>query len=236
MKKALGVMKILAMLTLFVVACYGLNARQQNKKQIDYFEHLDDVVVTVDGEEVTMRDLGLYILYVERNVEEEAMVYNRKSTKDFWNIHTNDTFIQLQAKESILEMAIHDRLFYQLASEAGMELSAEDEEYLACATIDFWEDLLDCQKYRLPADEETINQQLRLATLAEKHQNNLAETKGPTVAAYKYDGYEYKLIREQHEIVINDKLWDRFVVGDVTLVHNRINYINGYNREDETEE
>ena len=98
MKKALGVMKNVAMIILFVVVCFGLNARQQNKKQLDYFEHLDDVVVTVDGEEVTMRDLGLYILYVERNVEEEAVVYNRKSTKDFWNIHTNDTFIQLHAK------------------------------------------------------------------------------------------------------------------------------------------
>ena len=59
MKKALGVMKNVAMIILFVVVCFGLNARQQNKKQLDYFEHLDDVVFTVDGEEVTMNTVSI---------------------------------------------------------------------------------------------------------------------------------------------------------------------------------
>ena len=66
-----------------------------------------------------------------------------------------------------------------------------------------------------------------LAAIAEKYQNKLAQENGPSQAAYKYDGYYYSLIRDEHDIKINKKLWDRFVLGDVTLVHTKINYING---------
>ena len=233
MKKALKIMRWLAFFLLIIVVGYSFHIRFENKKRIEFDEHLDDVVVTVNGEDITMADLSFYILFVERNVEEQAVVYNRDNTKDFWNIHTNYSFIQKEAKYAILDMAIHDRLFYQLAKEAGITLTDEDLYYAQCATTDFWEDMFDCQLEKLPVDKDTINEQIMIATMAEKYQNILAEDRGPGAAAYKYDGYEYSLILKEYDVKVNDDLWDRLVVGDITLTHDKVSYINGWDRASE---
>jgi hypothetical protein len=208
-----------------------------NRAKLDYQEHLGDTAVTVDSEEITFQDLAFYILYEEGKIEEQARIYNPDYTKDYWNLHTNDTFIQLEAKEVVLGMAVHDHLFYQMAVAEGMDtLTDEEEQELEYRITDFWEDLLDIQWEKLPCSEETINEQIRLAAIAEKYQNYLAEELGPSQAAYKYDGYYYQQIMEQHQVKTNDKLWDRLVLGDITLSHSKLNYINGLTDEDKKKE
>ena len=215
------------------VVVYALITMREGRGPLNYNEHLDDVAVTIDDVDVTFKDLAFYILFEERKVEEQAKVYNRDSTKDCWNLYTNETFIQSASKEAVLDMAIHDHLFYQLALAEGMDsLTESEEDELACAITDFWEDLLDVQWDKLPCDEETINAQIRLVAIAEKYQDYLAKEQGPSQAAYKYDGYYYGLIRDEHSVKINKKLWKRFVIGDITLKHTKLNYINGLTDED----
>ena len=225
--------KLIGIIMCVGIIVYALISMGDGRGPLNYNEHLDDAAVTIDDEEVTFRDLAFYILLEERKVEEQAKVYNKDYTKDFWNLYTNETFIQSASKDVVIDMAIHDHLFYQLAVAEGMDtLSAEEENDLAYAINDFWEDLLDVQWEKLPCDEETINQQIRLAAIAEKYQNYIAEKEGPTQAAYNYDGYYYGLIKDEHSVKINKKLWDKFVLGDITLKHTKINYINGLTDED----
>lgn len=220
--------KPIVLIVCVAVVVYALLTMGEGRGHLDYNAHLDDVAVNIDGEDVTFRDLAFYILYEERKVEEQAKVYNHDYTKDYWNLYTNETFIQSASKDVVINMAIHDHLFYQLAVAEGLDvLSASEEDELAFAITDFWEDLLDIQWEKLPCDEETINNQIRIAAIAEKYQNKLAAENGPSQAAYKYDGYYYEQIRDAHTIKINNKLWDRFVLGDITLKHSKINYING---------
>lgn len=220
--------KPILLITCVAVIVYAFITMGEGRGPLNYNEHLDDTVVTIDGEAVTFRDLAFYILFEERKVEEEAKIYNPDYTKDFWNLYTNETFIQSASKQAVIDMAIHDHLFYQLAVAEGMDkLSESEEDELAFATNDFWEDLLDIQWEKLPCDQETINWQIRVAAVAEKYQDYLAMQEGPSQAAYKYDGYYYGLIRDAHSVEINKKLWDRFVLGDITLKHSKINYING---------
>ena len=107
--------KSIVLLVCVAVVGYVLLNVNFNRDKLDYNEHLSDVAVTIDGEEVTYQDLAFYILFEERKVEEQARIYNPDYTKDYWNLHTNDTFIQLEAKEVVLGMAVHDHLFYQMA-------------------------------------------------------------------------------------------------------------------------
>ena len=215
------------------VMIYALFTMSDGRNPIVYQEHLSDVAVTIDGEPVTFEDLAFYILFEERKVEEQARIYNSDYTKDYWNLHTNDTFIQEEAKDVVMGMAVHDHLFYQLAVAEGLDtLTESEEDELEFAMNDFWEDTLDVQYEHLPCDTKIINKQIKLAAIAEKYQNKLAQESGPSQAAYKYDGYYYSLIKDEHDVKINKKLWDRFVLGDVTLVHTKINYINGLTDED----
>lgn len=225
--------KPIVLILCVAVMVYALLTMGNNRAKLNYQEHLEDTAVTVDSEEITFQDLAFYILYEEGKIEEQARIYNPDYTKDYWNLHTNDTFIQLEAKEVVLGMAVHDHLFYQMAVAEGMDtLTEEEEQELEYRTTDFWEDLLDIQWEKLPCSEETINEQIRLAAIAEKYQNYLAEELGPSQAAYKYDGYYYQQIMEQHQVKTNDKLWDRLVLGDITLSHGKLNYINGLTDED----
>lgn len=219
------------------VMAYALLNMNNKREPLNYNEHLADTAFKLDSEEVTFQDLAFYILYEECKIEGQAMIYNSDYPKDYWNMHTDDKFVQTEAKDAVLGMAVHDHLFYQMAKEEGMDtLTPEEEEMLGYATTDFWEDLLDIQYEKLPCDQETINQQIRIAAIAEKYQNYLAEKDGPSVAAYNYDGYYYSQMLEEHDLKINKKLWNRFVMGDITLNHSKINYINGLTDEDKKKE
>ena len=228
-----NLLKPILLILCVAVIVYAFLSMGEGRGPIVYSEHLQDTAVSIDGNSVTFEDLAFYILYEERKVEEQARIYNPDSTKDYWNIHTNDTFLQGEAKDVVMGMAIHDHLFYQLAVEEGLgELTLEEEKDLEYRITDFWEDMLDIQREKLPCEEKIINNQIRLAAIAEKYQNKMAEQNGPSQAAYKYDGYYYQQIRDEHQIEINEKLWKKFVLGDVTLKHSTPNYINGLTDED----
>ena len=221
-------LKALALAICIGVLAYVAITMSEDRNPLNYQDHLEDTAFSVDGQAVTFQDLAFYILFEERKVEEQARIYNPDYTKDYWNIHTNDTFIQLEAKDVVYGMAVHDELFYQLAVAEGMDtLSASEEEELEFAKTDFWEDLLDIQWEKLPCSQDKINDQILKAAIAEKYGNYLASEYGPSQAAYKYDGYYYSQILEDHTVETNKKLWDRFIMGDIALQHGKINYING---------
>ena len=112
--------KPIVLILCVAVMVYALLTMGNNRAKLDYQEHLGDTAVTVDSEEIIFQDLAFYILYEEGKIEEQARIYNPDYTKDYWNLHTNDTFIQLEAKEVVLGMAVHDHLFYQMAVAEGM--------------------------------------------------------------------------------------------------------------------
>ena len=215
------------------VMAYVLLTMTNSRDPLDYSKHLDDVAFWVDDNPVTFKDLAVYILFEERKIEEQARIYNKDYTKDYWNLHTDGKFIQTEAKDVVFGMAVHDELFYQMAVAEGMdELYEFDRDNLEYGTNDFWEDMLDVQWEHLPCDEETINQQIKKTAIAEKYQRQLAEELGPSEAAYKYDGYYYQQMLKEHKVKVNKKLWDRFVMGNNTLEHKKLNYINGLTDED----
>lgn len=226
-------LKPMVLLICVGVMLYAFLTMGTGRGPLDYSEHLEDTAFTVDEEDVTFEDLAFYILFEERKIEEQARIYNKDYTKDYWNIHTNDKFIQSEAKSVVLGMAIHDHLFYQLAVAEGMDdLTEAEEKELSGSISDFWEDMLDMQWEKLPCDEQTINNQLRIAAIAEKYGNHLAQKENTSTAAYKYDGYYYSLIKDEHDVKINKKLWNKLVLGDITLTHSKLNYINGLTDED----
>lgn len=204
-----------------------------NSRDVEYKDCLDKVIFTANGQEVQMKDLAFYILYEEREVESQAMVYNPQNTKDYWNLHIDGVFMQVQAKDTILQMAIHDKLFYQKAVEEDMTLDAGEEQLLRNVISDFWMDLLDEQMEKMPVSEEYIMEAMRQIALAEKYQAKLAEKEGKAYASYNWDGYEYGLWKEKQDVDINEKLWEKIVVGDITLDHGAPNYMNGHNKKED---
>ena len=215
---------------LFFYGCYEGYLRRHS---LDVLDNLDEVAATVDGEPLTLRDLGFYFLLQEKRVEEEAEVYNKDRTTDFWNIHTNGFFLKGQAKEAVIQLAIHDRIFYRAARKANIVLSSDEQQMLEDARTDFWADLYEEQLERIPGDYNSVNETMRQIALAEKYQAMLAEEMGTTYAGLNWGGYDYdSLLREEHHVDIHEKVWRRVALGDITLTHGSISYINAFDKDE----
>ncbi len=230
-KKSWGKYLVLLITTglMILAVYYGLN----RNRTIDYLSSNDEVAAVVDGEDLTLGDVALYVLYVEKQVEKDAQLYNPENTRDYWNIHTNGIFIAADAKKSALGMAVHDMIFARAAEEQGIELSAEEKEYLENEKADFWMDLLDIQKERPIAPDETINASIEKMALAQKYQEWIAEENGRAYHEYDWDSYDYEAILEaNHTVKKNDKVWKQVRVGEVSVHHSDVNFINGMSEEE----
>ena len=208
---------------------YGSYVGYLRRHRIDVLANLNKPVATVNGETLVLRDLGFYILYQEHKVEKYARVYNEKRTKDFWNIHTNGFFLQSQAKDAVIQMAIHDRIFYRRAREAGVVLTSEDRDKLEAARTDFWSDLYEVQLKRLPGTYESINETMKEIALSQKYQLSLAKALSTSYGGLNWNGYDYrKILEHENEVKIDQKIWRRVVLGDITLEHDEVSYLNAF--------
>lgn len=191
----------------------------ESRRELTFTETLDETVVTVDGCDLTMRDMAFYIAYKEGEMEEMAHVYEPEDTDEYWNLYTNHTFVREEGKKATMDMAVHDEIFYRLAVEEGMELSAEEEAHLANDLYDFWSDLEEEQRERLGVGEEVLAESMRKIALAEKYQGFLAEIEQKDYEAYSFSGAEYEEMLQEHTYEIKDSVWDRVRFGGVTVDH-----------------
>lgn len=198
-----------------------------------YQDHLGDVAFSVDGHDVTLEDLSFYILYEEKQVEDQATIYNPDNTRDYWNTHIDGQWISVAAKTAVADMAIHDIIMYNLARDNYVVLSSEEKSKIRSKQEDFYEDLYDSQRERLLTDRENINDTIERIAIGQKYQAKLAEEENCNSFDYDYDGRKYEKMLKKHKVVYNDEVWDKVKLGNITLVHTKVHYINGLSKEEE---
>ncbi len=203
-----------------VMVCLMIYAlgRGSQRGTVAFHEALDEVVAIVDGDELLVRDVAFYVAYEEGLVEYYAMIYDDENTGAFWNAFTNHTFFRTKAKQSVIEMAVHDAIFYESSRAEGIVLTKEEEQYAADALTDFWSDLSDKQKKALGVTKEEIGETMRRIALAEKYQSYLAAFYEKEFEAYSYTGEAYLKLLEEHDYE-EGEIWQRIKFGGVTLNH-----------------
>lgn len=217
MRQKLTLTAILVVLVLVT----GLTAyRQQERRQkLSFPDSLEVTVAVVDGRELTLRDMAFYIAYEETQIEETARIYNPKDTNEFWRLRADHAYFRSEGKQTALDMAVHDAIFYQLAMEEELELTEEEQRYLANDQYDFWSDLEEEQRERLGASEDDVKETMRQMALAEKYQYLLAAIENREFDDYSITGAAYQSIMEEHEIELDETIWERVPFGSVTVDH-----------------
>lgn len=213
-KKALIISVIAAVVILLMVMHYD------SKKMLVFRDSLDKTVVTVDGKELTLKEVAFYVAYEETTIEEQAYIYDPENPKSYWNLHIDGQFIRVAGKQAALDMAIHDEIFYELAQKEGLTLSSEEEEMLNNKEMDFWSDLTDEQKESLGVSEEQIMETMRHLALAEKYQNSLVEQDGnDSYDSYSISGEKYQEILKDHTFKVKERVWDKIDFGNIVVGH-----------------
>ena len=204
------------MLSLTIVSIVDRNG----KSAIVYHKSLEQVIATVEGEPLTLRDFAVYVAHQEAEVELQAFIYDEKNTNKYWNVHTNGEFIRYTARDAALQMAIHDSLFYQLAEDLQLSLSEEEQEYVKNDVCDFWTDLTEEGKAeKLGITQEDVEATYQKIALAEKAQFIYAQMNNVTYEDYNYGKEAYERFLSDYEYKIEESVLSRLRFGNITLEH-----------------
>jgi len=119
---------IISLICILLLVCYTFYMKWQKEKNIFvYEEHLDDIVVTVGDQAVTLREFGYYIAKMEKDVQEKALIYNPKDPMEYWNVHfsagLDSGYMFEYAWNYALADCICDLIFFQKAQEEEYRLS-----------------------------------------------------------------------------------------------------------------
>lgn len=212
---------LIVVIVICIIAGLGYYSYYTNKMKeiLVYKDVLDETAVTVDSKVLLVRDMAFYVAYEERTVEDQAEIYDDEDTNAYWNLHINGEFMKVTARKAAMNMAVHDEIFYEMAQAEGISLSEEETATLEQKQSDFWMDLSDEAKERLTVSQDEINEVMGRMALAQKYQNIYAGMQGVGYEDYDFEGDAYLKLKEQHQVVINEKVWDRLDFGNITLNH-----------------
>jgi hypothetical protein len=203
--------------------------KMEKSKPFSYKDNLKKEAAVINGKGLTLKDMAFYVAYVENKVEKEAYVYNKESTRDFWNARLQGKIMAAMAKKTVYSMAVHDTVFYREAKKRQISLSPDEAKYAENSFTDFKEDLLDIQRKRMPVSMNEIENEILKMALAQKYQRILAKEKNLSYESLNWDGDEYEKILSEHKVRKNDRIWDRVNVGEITVHHDHVNFVNGKN-------
>ena len=199
-----------------VILFTGCGARVRT---IDFYENLDETVLTVDDTEYPLRFMTLYIAYQESVVQEDAVLYDAENPWKYWNIHTNGEFIRVRARNEVMDSAVHDIVFLQMAEAEEVELSDEETEFALSTFGDFWDDLSDEQRELLGGLYEDMKQSALDMALAQKYQVVYATMEDAGIEEYDKDGQAYLDMLKSHDIKTDQYLWKGMGFGHITLIY-----------------
>lgn len=207
----------LVLLVLLFATAFASYNQQLNRKDLVYAESLDKVALRVDENELNLRDMAVYVVYQERTVQQDALVYDSEKPNKYWNAYTNKHFVRKVAENAVKDMAAHDEIFYQMAVLEGLSLDETETTYLENEILDFLMDVSEEQMARLGIQKEDVEYSLEKIALANKYQSILAQEEGLEYEDYNYTGDAYIELSSAHVIEANAKVWDRISVGNITV-------------------
>ena len=194
----------------------------EGEEWLVYADSLELVVADVNGQELTLRDLAFYIAYDEMFVEEQAQIYDAEDTSRYWNLKTNNVYVRQLSKQSVMEKAVHDEIFYQLAMAEKLELTQEEEVQLSNVQDAFWDNVMDNDKLeRLGVTEKDLNDTLRKIGFAQKYQGIYAAVHQLDMEDLEIEGEAYEMMLDDYSYQIKEWVWNKVNYGDITLVHKK---------------
>lgn len=217
MKKAKAVLVIIIIAAIVVFGFLIAIFHDKRTEELVYNQSLDLVAVTVEGKDLTLRDLAFYVAYEEKEVQEQALIYDSNNPISYWNIHTNGEFMRVTARNAAVDMMIHDYVYSLEAAESGYSLTEDEENLCASTAADFWSDLSSDQQAALGISEETVYDTCMDIGLSDKYLADLSKESGRNLALYETGGKIWDEKRDGMDIVYNDQVLDRIEMGNITV-------------------
>lgn len=183
------------------LCCTGLyHMHLERKTGFVVKDHLEDTLIEIGEDKVTLRDSLYYIMLVENQSNEEAEAYEEKVKKSFWNIKTGDEgFVSQVAKKVILEQMIADEILYREAVKNGWEINETEVE---SATDQVWAEMSQYQKELTGYTQETLKERMAKAYAGQAYGDVYGDT--------------FDEVKESYQVKVNTSIWESIEMGTVT--------------------
>ncbi|KSV59400.1 hypothetical protein [Acetivibrio ethanolgignens] len=199
MKKKIGIIIGILVAALCCVGLYRMHLTRKAGFVVE--DHLEDTLLTIGGEKVTLRDSLYYIMLVENESNEKAESYSEAAKKSFWNIKTGDEgYVSQVAKKVILQQMIKDEILYQEAVKNDWEI---DDTQVKNAVTQVWAEMSPYQKELTGYTRESLEERLKKAYAGQ--------------AYGEVYGEDFDEIKEEYQVTVDEKLWESIEMGRVTL-------------------
>ncbi len=224
-KRAVTVIIIANLLLISIGICGHILGR------FDYSDHLDEVVITVDEEGITLREFGYYIFQVEAFVQKQALLYDPENPGHWWNTHfsagMDSQFVCDLAKKTAINSCVAEEIYYREAINGGIVLSTGEEAQVMDAAKEMINNMDLQQMMATGLDEKIIFDMTGKQALASKYALILMDEIDPAIypgeadKLVNWDGdYYLEEVLPRHKIKTNDRVLDKIKLGKITVNQN----------------
>lgn len=220
LKKWVKVALIILLAVIFIVICV---IHEINKRKVFvYNEHLEEVVLTIDDTDITLREFAYYVAQSEEIIQEMAYVYDPEDPIKFWHVHfragLDSQYTYEYAKSEAVEMCIYCYIMEKEAFAQGLELNPKaKEDCITTATN---------KMYSLEP-KALINTGLSIDTFVREEQRQqvtkayasvLSQAKQVALEDMDFHGdYYINNIKPYHTIIRYEEVLDQIQLGKMTV-------------------
>ncbi|MCI8718771.1 MAG: hypothetical protein K1W19_09920 [Lachnospiraceae bacterium] len=211
---------IVSICTIVIISCIAafalITVNLLSKEEFSYADSLNDTVLTVEKENISLKEISYYILVAETNYNEAANIYNEDNPHAFWNIALNMKYFRNRIKQSVIDACTRDNVYYQQALKEGYTLKEEELQEIRDKALEEISKMTDWQMkitdYQM---SDMVNVLTKIAYSRKYAENLMAE--GYTAQELDVDGSKYEEIKKDYAVSINQKIWKNITLGKVTI-------------------
>lgn len=190
------------------------------RNNFEFSDHLADIAITVDDDEVTLKEAAYYIMVIESNINAMALEYNSTSPQALWNVAMSERgesgFVSERAKADLIDACVRDCIYYKEAYNAGITLTEEEKDECGEAAREQEKYMTGKQVEVTSYTYTDMYDAVERVTLLKKYMEVLME-EGYSEEDLDVGGEYYEELKEKYDIEINDDLWEEIKLGEVTV-------------------
>lgn len=198
------------------ITAASIYAEQKKEDGFHYKDELDEIVITVGDEKLSLKEVSYYIMVLETQFNNAAVRYSEKNPLAFWNLKLRDNYFKNMAKEAIINACIRDNIYYQEAIKTGITLNEEELELVERNAV---EEMNKLTKEQLEITEYEKNDMVQVLTKVQYAKKYVAELmkEGYTQEELDSGGSIYIEKADGYKISTNKQIWDNIRPGSVTI-------------------
>ena len=211
---------VMVVFSILLVSVLALVYKSVTKFQ--YTRFLDEECITTSEGGIKLRDVSYYFMMEEESVNEIALTYDEENPKAYWGLYIDNTFVNVEAKETAINYCIRDILYANLAGEEGMTLSEEELQDIKNQAEEFMQGMTERQK-ELGMTEEDLIYAMSNQKLANNYVIAMAKKDGLTMseevlsAYYGLNSKFYKNLKKEKKVSVDSKMMDNISLGSLTI-------------------